>query len=226
MQHQLMELPYEAGALEPLMSAETLQYHHGKHHAGYINKLNSLIKETPYESMNLEDIIRQADGAIFNNASQVFNHNYFFKGLTKEQHKPSAELLSLIEGEYGSMDTFKNLFFEKATGLFGSGWVWLSVDKEKRLHIHKMCNANSPLRFGLFPLMTCDVWEHAYYIDHRNARPKYLEAWWELVNWQFVSEKLAEFMGAGAQKYLQECTESTMVCDYLDELQDNERIES
>jgi len=226
MEHLLMELPYDYDALEPAMSSETLRYHHDKHHQGYVNKLNSLIKGTEYESMALEDIIKQADGAIFNNASQVFNHDYFFKGITREKTVPSTELQSLIGATYGSMEAFRKAFLEKATGVFGSGWVWLSIDKEKKLQLHKMCNANSPLRFGLFPLMTCDVWEHAYYIDYRNNRPEYLEKWWDMVNWQFVSENLAEFTHATAQKYLQECPESTMVCDYLDELQNNERIES
>lgn len=224
MQHQLIELPYAYDGLEPLMSAETLEYHHGKHHAGYVNKLNSLISGTEYETMRLEDIIRQADGAVFNNASQVFNHDHFFKGLSREASAPSAELAALIDNQFGSMESFKDAFLGTAAGLFGSGWVWLSIDQSKKLQIHKMCNANSPLRFGLVPLLTCDIWEHAYYIDHRNARPKYLDAWWELVNWHFVSEKLADFMHAGAQKYLQECPESTMMCDYLDELQKNERI--
>lgn len=226
MQHQLIELPYQENGLEPLMSAETLQYHHGKHHAGYVNKLNSLIKGTPYEMMGLEDIIRKADGPIFNNAAQVFNHDYFFKGMTKEETTPSAELAALIDETFGSMEAFKEQFIEKAAGLFGSGWVWLTMDQEKKLHINKMCNANTALRFGLYPLMTCDVWEHAYYIDHRNGRPKYLEAWWQLINWRFVSENLAEYMHAGGQKYLQECAQSSMVCDYLDELQNNERIGS
>lgn len=226
MQHRLINLPYDEKGLEPLMSAETLQYHHGKHHAGYVDKLNGLIGGTSYENMSLEDIIRKADGAIFNNASQVFNHNYFFNGMIREETEPSAELAALIDAQFGSMDAFKEAFLEKAAGLFGSGWVWLAVDEHKKLQINKMCNANSPIRFGLFPLLTCDVWEHAYYIDHRNARPKYLSIWWELINWRFVSENLAEFMGAGGQKYLQECPEPTMMCDYLDELQNNERIGS
>jgi Fe-Mn family superoxide dismutase len=176
--------------------------------------------------MSLEDIIRQANGPIFNNAAQIFNHDYFFKGMTNKPTTPSAELLSLIETTFGSMDAMKELFLKSCTDLFGSGWVWLSIDKEKNLRIGQTCNANTPLRYGLHPLMACDIWEHAYYIDYRNNRPQYLAGWWELIDWTFVSENLAAFMQVGKQKYLQECPEETIVCDYLDALQDNERIET
>lgn len=226
MEHTLISLPYPKNALEPFMSAETLEYHHGKHHGGYVKKLNALIKGTEFETMRLEDIILHADGAIFNNAAQVFNHNAFFSGLTRAETSPSVELSDLIETKFGSMERFKETFMEMATALFGSGWVWLSIDKRKELHLNKTCNANTPLRYGRFPLMTCDIWEHAYYIDYRNDRASYLKQWWELINWNYVSENLAASMHTESQNYLQACPEPTMMCDYLDELQDSERTGS
>ena len=152
--------------------------------------------------MPLESMILEAEGAVFNNAAQIFNHNMYFEGLGRHKTAPSAELLELIERDFESLEGFREAFIEKAAGLFGSGWVWLCIDKDRKLLIQKTCNANNPLRFGLIPLMTCDVWEHAYYIDYRNRRPDYLRAWWELINWSYVSENLARFNHADRNNFV------------------------
>lgn len=190
MTHTLMDLPFNENALEPSISKETLQYHHGKHHAGYVNKLNGLIEGTVYADMNLEDIVKKADGGIFNNAAQVYNHNFYFNGMCEKETSPSKEMSALFERDFTSIEAFKKKFLEMAAGLFGSGWVWLSMDDSETLIIESFSNAGNPLLLGHTPLLTCDVWEHAYYIDYRNARADYLEKWWELVNWDFVSKNL------------------------------------
>ncbi len=190
MTHTLMDLPFNENALEPSISKETLQYHHGKHHAGYVNKLNGLIEGTVYADMNLEDIVKKADGGIFNNAAQVYNHNFYFNGMCEKETSPSKEMSALFERDFTSIEAFKKKFLEMAAGLFGSGWVWLSLDDSGTLVIESFSNAGNPLLLGHTPLLTCDVWEHAYYIDYRNARADYLEKWWELVNWDFVSKNL------------------------------------
>ena len=187
MKHQLMELPFHLQALEPYISKETLQYHHGKHHAAYVHNLNNLIENTKYETMSLEEIIKSSDGAIFNNAAQVYNHDFYFKGLCSKSSEVSVELHQKVEEGFGSMDAFREAFLNAATTLFGSGWVWLSVTPSGDLIIEQMSNAHNPLQGENTPLMTCDVWEHAYYIGYRNARATYLDNWWELINWNFVS---------------------------------------
>jgi superoxide dismutase, Fe-Mn family len=190
MTHTLMRLPFDENALEPVLSKETLAYHHGKHHAGYINNLNRLIKGTRYEDLDLAEIVVSADGGIFNNAAQVYNHDFYFNGISTEASSPSENLLELINRDFGSFDNFKKEFLEAAAGLFGSGWVWLSQDKSGNLLVESFSNAGNPLLSKHTPLLTCDVWEHAYYIDYRNARADYLEKWWEIVNWDFVSQNL------------------------------------
>jgi len=191
MTHTLMTLPFDVGALEPHISKKTIEYHYGKHHAGYVAKLNALIKDSPCEDLELVDIIQQAEGAVFNNAAQVYNHDFYFNGLTDKESKLSNKLSLAIIEEYGSLGAFKETFFQKATTLFGSGWVWLCADKEGKLVIEAMSNADNPLLTDLTPLLTCDVWEHAYYIDYKNARPAYLEGWWKVINWDFVSENFS-----------------------------------
>jgi len=190
MEHILMKLPYGYDALEPMISQETLHYHYDKHHAGYVAKLNTLIKETVFESKTLEEIIKGADGAIFNNASQVFNHDFFLKSLSNKSTNQSTYLTSKIDGKFGSLEGFKKEFIDSAIGLFGSGWVWLCLDEENQLTIVTTSNANTPLTTKLKPLMVCDVWEHAYYLDYQNLRADYLENFWKLVNWDFVSSNL------------------------------------
>ncbi|GIT97535.1 superoxide dismutase [Sulfurovum sp. TSL1] len=191
MTHNLMKLPFKMDALEPHISKETLTYHHCKHHHGYVEKLNTLIEGTVYADMELEEIVKKADGGIFNNGAQVFNHNFYWNSMSEKETSPSKELLDLIERDFTSLESFKKKFLEMAAGLFGSGWVWLSINESGTLVIESFSNAGNPLLLDHTPLLTCDVWEHAYYIDYRNARADYLEKWWELVNWDFVSENLA-----------------------------------
>jgi superoxide dismutase, Fe-Mn family len=191
MKHVLMQLPYEPSALAPYISAETLSYHYGKHHAGYVNKLNTLIEGTEFADKPLEHIIMNASNAIFNNAAQIYNHDFYWKSLSPAATTPSMHLLSLIQRDFGSMQAFEEAFLAAATGFFGSGWVWLVITNEGKLEINTTSNADTPLRHSKTPLLTCDVWEHAYYIDYRNVRPDYLANWWKLINWDFVSENLA-----------------------------------
>ncbi|UTJ07738.1 superoxide dismutase [Arcobacter roscoffensis] len=190
MTHELMKLPYEIDALEPLMSKETLEYHYGKHHQTYVNKLNELIKDTKYENLQLEEIIKTSQGAIFNNAAQVFNHDFFWNGLSPNEKQIPINLENKLLETFGSLDEFKKDFIDKATAHFGSGWAWLVKDADNKLSIISTANAQTPIVDGLKPLLVCDVWEHAYYIDYRNARPNYLENFWKLVNWDFVAQNL------------------------------------
>ncbi len=191
MTHTLEKLPYELDALVPHMSKETLEYHYGKHHAGYVTKLNSLVDGTPHAKKSLEELVMETEGPIFNNAAQVWNHTFFWKCLSpKGGGKPSGNLAKAIEKDFGSFEKFKTEFSEKAVGLFGAGWTWLAKTSDHKLEIVQTSNAQNPMTLRKKPLLTCDVWEHAYYIDHRNLRPKYLEAYWALVNWEFVEKQL------------------------------------
>ncbi len=191
-QHVLPELPYAKNALEPHISEETLKYHYGKHHATYVDKLNKLIAGTKFESMPLEDIIRQATGGTFINAAQVWNHSFYWNCLSPEGGgEPEGELAAEIEQSYKSFAEFKKQFSEAATSNFGSGWTWLVKNADGLLEIINTSNASTPITDDKLPLLTCDVWEHAYYIDYRNARPSYIEAFWNIVNWNFVSDNAA-----------------------------------
>ena len=186
----LPELPYAHDALAPVISEETIQYHYGKHHQAYVNNLNGLIPGTEFENADLDTIVKKSDGAIFNNAAQIWNHNFYFLSLTPEKGTtPSAPLMKAIDAAFGSFDNFKTEFNKAAATLFGSGWAWLVKDADGRLSITKESNAGNPITRGLTPLLTFDVWEHAYYIDYRNRRPDYLAALWELVDWNAVSAR-------------------------------------
>ncbi|MEE2770512.1 MAG: Fe-Mn family superoxide dismutase [Pseudomonadota bacterium] len=189
--HTLPPLPYEKDALEPLISAETLDYHYGKHHKTYVDKLNVLIENTPFKDKDLIEIIKNSEGPIFNNAAQIWNHTFYWHCLTPEKNtKPSKELMASIIASFGSFESFQKQFKEHAMNNFGSGWTWLVADKNKQLSIVDTSNAHSPISGETYhPLMTCDVWEHAYYIDARNNRAQYLENYMELVNWTFVNEQ-------------------------------------
>ncbi|HFD80838.1 MAG TPA: superoxide dismutase [Fe] [Gammaproteobacteria bacterium] len=192
MAHELPPLPYEMNALEPHISAETLEYHYGKHHQTYVTNLNKLIEGTEFENASLEDIIKKADGGIFNNAAQVWNHTFYWNCLSPNGGgEPSGALADAINQAFGSFDAFKEKFSTSAVTNFGSGWTWLVRNKDDGLEIVNTSNAGNPMVDGHTPLLTCDVWEHAYYIDYRNARPKYVEAFWNLVNWDFVAGNLA-----------------------------------
>ncbi len=188
MVHELPKLPYAREALAPHISAETIDFHYGKHHQAYVNKLNSLIQGTPYENATLEEIIRKASGGIFNNAAQVFNHTFYWNCFTpKSTGHPDGKFARNLESTFGSFDAFKGIFTDAAVGLFGSGWCWLMKKDDGSMSVTAMSNACTPLTDGYIPLLTCDVWEHAYYIDYRNSRPGYLNAFWQLVNWDFVA---------------------------------------
>lgn len=187
MSFELPKLPYEMNALEPYISQETLEYHYGKHHQAYVNNLNNLIHNTEFEKCSLEDIILRSSGPLFNNAAQVWNHTFYWHCLTPHSQAPNAQLNSAIEQAFGSFERFKELFTQSAVTLFGSGWTWLVKNAQGQLEIVNTGNASLPLKDGKIALLTCDVWEHAYYIDVRNARPKYLENYWQLVNWDFVA---------------------------------------
>lgn len=189
-EHKLPELPYAMNALEPHISAETLEFHYDKHHATYVNNLNKLVPGSEFESASLEDIIRNASGGLFNNAAQVWNHTFYWNCLSPEGGgKPEGELAAAIDKTFGDLETFKQNFTESAVKNFGSGWTWLVKNPNGTLEIMSTSNAGNPLTEDKKPLLTCDVWEHAYYIDYRNARPKYVEAFWNLVNWEFVSQQ-------------------------------------
>ncbi|MGE3974834.1 MAG: superoxide dismutase [Bdellovibrionales bacterium] len=194
---QQQPLPYELGALEPHMSTETLQYHYGKHHKTYVEKTNQLIQGTRFDNMELSQLVlvsyeQGKSTKVYNNAAQAWNHDFFWKCLSPHQQKPSDPLKSLLAHSFGSYDDFLKTFTNKAVELFGSGWTWLVKKEDGTLGIVPMSNAGTPLVRGEVPLLTCDVWEHAYYIDHRNERPKFLESFWNLVNWEFVEKNLEQ----------------------------------
>lgn len=190
MKFELPALPYEKNALEPYISAETLEYHHGKHHQAYVTNLNNLVPGTEYENLTLEEIIKKAPtGGIFNNAAQVWNHTFYWHCMTpNSKNEPEGALKDAIVAEFGSVEKFKEEFTKVAIGTFGSGWAWLVKNSAGKLEIVSTSNAGNPMTSNQTPLLTCDVWEHAYYIDYRNARPKYLESFWKLVNWDFAAK--------------------------------------
>ena len=187
MEHKLPALPYSRDDLSPVISAETIDYHYGKHHQAYVNNLNKLIAGTNYESMELTDIIKQSSGGIFNNAAQVFNHNFYWNSLKPNGGgEPTGKLAEAIDNYFGSFAAFKEKFTATAIATFGSGWTWLVKNADGSLDIVSTSNAGTPITEDKTPLLTCDVWEHAYYIDYRNARPAYVEQFWNLVNWAFA----------------------------------------
>ena len=178
--------------MEPVISKETLGFHHGKHLNAYVNNLNAAIEGTKYEEMPLEEIVKTADGGVFNNAGQILNHNLYFTQFRapKADNKPTGVIAQWIDKQFGSFEAFKEEFVKKGATLFGSGWVWLSADKDGKLVITQETNAGNPVQRGLRPLLTFDVWEHAYYIDYQNRRPDYLNALWQIIDWDVVNERL------------------------------------
>ena len=190
MKHELMKLPYAMDALAPLMSKETLEFHYGKHHQTYVNNLNNLITGTKFEDASLVEIVKGSEGGLFNNAAQVYNHDFFWNSLTPGGSTISSAVEAALVEAFGSVEEFKTQFTAKAVTHYGSGWTWLVKDASGKLSIVSTANAGTPLTDGLTPILTCDVWEHAYYIDTRNARPAYLENFWKLVNWVFVAQNL------------------------------------
>lgn len=189
--YELIQLPYQPDALEPVISRETIGFHHGKHLQAYVNNLNAAIEGTSFEDMSLEETVRTAEGAIFNNAGQLLNHNLYFTQFRapKADNRPEGPLAAAIEAQFGSFESFKATFEKKGATLFGSGWVWLSVDADGKLVITQEPNACNPIQRALRPLLTFDVWEHAYYIDYRNRRPDHLAALWQIVDWEVVGKR-------------------------------------
>ena len=190
MNFSLPQLPYAHNALEPVISEETIKFHYGKHHQTYVNNLNGLIPGTEFENADLDTIVKKSSGPVFNNAAQIWNHNFYFLSLTPEKgSKPSEELAKAIDEKFGSLDNFKAEFNKSAVAVFGSGWAWLVKTADGGLDTVKESNAGNPLTSGLTPLLTFDVWEHAYYIDYQNRRADYVAALWELVDWNVVSSR-------------------------------------
>lgn len=188
---ELMTLPFAPEALEPVISRETIALHHGKHLQTYVNNLNAALPGTPYEDMTLEEIVRKADGGIFNNAGQILNHNLYFEALRapRSENLPKGKIAEAIDGQFGSFEAFQKEFVQKGATLFGSGWVWLSKDKDGKLVITQEPNAQNPVTKGFTPLLTFDVWEHAYYVDYQNRRADHLAALWQIVNWDVVEQR-------------------------------------
>lgn len=194
MTHTLPALPYDITALEPHISQKTLKYHYGKHHKTYVDKLNPLLEGTEFAESSLEEIIIKAPaGPIFNNAAQIWNHTFYWNCLSPNGGgAPSGKIGAKIVETFGSFESFQKEFTKKALTLFGSGWVWLVIDSDQSLSIEQTSNADNPLRKNQTPILTCDVWEHAYYIDYYNSRPDYMKAFWNLVHWEFVEKKVFE----------------------------------
>jgi len=191
MTHALPHLPYKPNALEPVISAKTIEFHYGKHHQAYVNNLNKLLADSPFESASLEEIIKKAEGGIFNNAAQVWNHTFYWETFSpKGGGEPKGKLMETIEDNFGSFAKFKEEFSQAAATLFGSGWAWLVKNEAGKLEIVKESNAGNPLRSSKKPLLTCDVWEHAYYLDYQNRRPDYIESFWKLIDWNKVESRL------------------------------------
>lgn len=188
----LIDLPYAPDALEPVISARTLEFHYGKHLQAYVNNLNAALPGSPYDGLPLEEIVRQSDGPIFNNAGQILNHNMYFTQFRApvEGNAPAGALAEQIDKQWGSLEAFQAEFVAKGVGLFGSGWVWLSARPDGTLVISQEPGAHNPVEKGLRPLLTFDVWEHAYYLDYQNRRPDHLKALWSIVNWDVVEQRL------------------------------------
>ena len=188
----LIHLPYSYEDLSPIISAQTLSFHHDKHLQTYVNNLNNLLKGSEFENVTLEDIVKKSSGGVFNNAGQILNHNLYFLQFQKptDGNAPSGKILDLINRDFGSFETFKDEFSKKSATLFGSGWVWLSLNKDGKLEISQELNAQNPITRGNKPLLTIDVWEHAYYLDYQNRRAEYIEKFWSIINWNEINNRV------------------------------------
>jgi len=188
---ELPKLPYEMNALEPVISKQTIEFHYGKHHQAYVNNLNKLIPGTPFENASLDEMIMKASSGIFNNAAQIWNHTFYWNSFKPNGGgQPDGKFAEAIDSAFGSFDQFKEKFSTAAATLFGSGWTWLVKTLEGKLEIIQESNAGNPIKNGHIPLLTCDVWEHAYYLDYQNRRPDYIAAFWNLINWEIVAKRL------------------------------------
>ena len=188
---ELPKLPFEPKALEPVISEKTLSFHYGKHHQAYVDNLNKLVPGTAFENSTLEEIIMKAEGGVFNNGAQVWNHSFYFLTFSPNGKKlPDGKLAEMITSDFGSFDAFKEAFTKAAVTQFGSGWAWLVLNSQNKLEIVQTSNAGNPMRDGKKPILTCDVWEHAYYIDYQNRRPDYVAKFWEIIDWAIVESRL------------------------------------
>jgi len=191
MSFELPTLPYAKDALAPVISEQTIEFHYGKHHQAYVNNLNKLLPGTEFVNADLETIIKKAKGGLFNNGAQVWNHTFYFSSFSPEaKSTPEGKLAALIGRDFGSFEQFKGAFEKDAASLFGSGWNWLVIDESEKLSIVQTSNADNPMRHGLKPLLTADVWEHAYYLDYQNKRPEYLSSLWEVIDWEVIEGRL------------------------------------
>jgi len=190
--YTLITLPYSNEDLSPVISSQTLSFHHGKHLQTYVNNLNNLLKDSGFENSTLEETVKNSTGAIFNNAGQILNHNLYFLQFKKvaSDNKPTGKILELINRDFGTFESFKDEFTKKSAGLFGSGWVWLSKNSDSKLEISQEQNAQNPITKGNIPLLTIDVWEHAYYLDYQNRRAEYIEKFWSIINWDEINNRL------------------------------------
>jgi len=192
MAFELPKLPYQPDALNPVISAKTLEFHYGKHHQTYVNNLNLLIPGTKFENMSLEQIVLESDAAVFNNAAQIWNHTFYFESFAPQaSQKLSGKIEQLIIADFVSVAEFKDKFNKAAITLFGSGWAWLVINQSGKLEIVQESNAGNPMKKGMKPILTCDVWEHAYYIDYQNRRMDYVNAFWDIINWEKVNQRLS-----------------------------------
>jgi len=190
MNHTLPALPYDMSSLEPYISKKTFEFHYGKHHQAYVNNLNNLIPGTKFQELDLESVIKEAEGGIFNNAAQIWNHTFYFTSFSPNGLKePTGKIAEAINKDFGSFSEFKDKFSKAAMTLFGSGWAWLARNKEGNLFIIQEGNAGNPLTKGLIPLLTCDVWEHAYYLDYQNKRQEYIDNFWKIVDWKIIDSR-------------------------------------
>lgn len=189
--YNLPTLPFDTSSLSPFISEETFQYHWGKHHRTYVTKLNQAIEGSEFENLSLEETVKKSKGAVYNNAAQHWNHSFFWNCLSPNSGgTPTGDILQGLEANFGSFEDFKEQFSQAAATLFGAGWAWLAQNKDGSLEIIPLSNADTPITQDKKPLLTLDVWEHAYYIDYRNERPRFIDAWWEVVNWEFVAQNL------------------------------------
>jgi len=193
MSFELPELPWSKDALAPHISQETIEYHYGKHHKAYVTKLNGMVKDTPDANKSLEELIKSASGPVFNNAAQIWNHTFYWKSMSPNGGgEPDGSIKDAIVATYGDFATFKKQFGEACSGHFGSGWAWLVKEGDNKVKIVQTHDAGCPVKEGQVPILTCDVWEHAYYIDYRNDRAKYVESWWNTINWNFANQNLTQ----------------------------------
>jgi len=218
----LAPLPYAYDDLEPVISEETLHYHYDKHHKGYVDKTNALIKGTELDDLPLHDVVLESEGDLFNQAAQAWNHEFYWQCMTPDPMPVPQKLMELIERDFGTFEAFQEEFIQTAASLFGSGWCWLELDAHERLVVTARSNADTPIIYHHKPLLVCDVWEHAYYIDYRNERKRYVEQWFGIVDWKFVASNIVDYY----HSLTDACKENSELCDYVEMLQEENEVRS